>query len=188
MKRKYLAALGTSFALVAALTACSSGNSDEPTPVGNSSNNDASAPAQEDTSNGAGGDTTEDAPADGGNVSSGAGSAEVIIDGETIDIPNPNVQCGESGDTFAIAVTSPDLAEGTTFGALLTAGDSPTVSTVALAQSDGVSVAYTEGTGGAAEVTVDGNTYTISGSGMGVDATDPASAGDVEFSFTVTCP
>lgn len=194
MNRKHFAALGTSVALVAALTACSSGDAEEPaTDDQTSSNAEADASGEGGLSNEAGGDTAEEPAEEGADAGAGTGASsdvEIIIDGETVEIADPSVQCGATGDTFAISLTTDaaDAANADSFGALLTTGDNPEVTSVALSRSEGVSVAYVGGTDGSAEVTVDGKTYVITGEAMGVDLANPTGTDMVEFSFTVTCP
>ncbi|KAB1641183.1 lipoprotein LpqH [Gulosibacter chungangensis] len=192
MKRKHLAALGTSLALIAALTACSSGDAEEPTTENEDTTSSDTAAEEGGLSNEAGDSAEEESPAEEGSDGASAGSSEVeiVVDGENVVLENPQVQCGENNGTFAIAVTADNLdaESGDAFGALLTTDENPTVNSVALSRSEGVSVAYTEGLDGSADVTVDGKTYTISGSALGLDLNDPTSTDNVDFSFTVTCP
>lgn len=192
MKRKHLAALGTSLALIAALTACSSGDAEEAT-TENEDTTSSDTSAEEGGLSNEAGDSAEEEGAEAdnsGSASVGSGDVEFIVDGQNVSLENPVVQCGESGGTFAIAVTADNLdtSSGDAFGALLTTDENPTVSSVALSQSEGTSVAYTEGIGGSAEVAIDGDTYTITGSALGVDVNDLTSTENVDFSFTITCP
>ncbi|MGO1543500.1 MAG: lipoprotein LpqH [Gulosibacter sp.] len=196
MNRKHLTALATAVSLVAALTACSSDSDapeeDQAAPGAeeNTSEDTAAEAGAEEAADGAEEPAEEPAEEGADAAEGGSSDVEIIIAGETIDIANPTVQCADTGDTFAISLASEDIdeANGESFGALLTSGDDPTVSSVALSRSEGVSVAYIEGTDGSAEVTVDGNTYVITGEAMGVDLADPTAVETVEFSFTVTCP
>jgi ipoprotein LpqH len=68
---------------------------------------------------------------------------------------------------------------------------SPAVKSVSIGElgGEGPSVAYVEGvTGAAAQATRDGNTYTVSGTGTGAEASDPAKPVDLPFEIAATCP
>ena len=67
----------------------------------------------------------------------------------------------------------------------------PAVKSVSIGElgAEGPSLAYVEGiAGAAAQATRDGNTYTVSGTGTGAEATDPTKPLDLPFEIAVTCP
>lgn len=112
-------------------------------------------------------DTTAD------DASAGASEVSVTIDGSPVDIADPTVVCQEMDGDLTIAVGSATGADG--IGAVLSGGDSPTVTSVALGSVDGTAMGWAEGAPGEAEATKDGSTYEITGSMMAVDAENPAS-------------
>jgi lipoprotein LpqH len=83
------------------------------------------------------------------------------------------------------------IGEGTSaVTAMVSEGDQPTVSAVALGNIDGVSLGFTPGVpGGSAEATKDGNKYLIKGSATGANMANPmAGAVTKPFELEVTCP
>jgi ipoprotein LpqH len=74
---------------------------------------------------------------------------------------------------------------------VLTDEAGPAVKSVSIGElgGDGPSVAYVEGvTGAPAQATHDGNTYTVSGTGTGAEASDPTKPVDLPFEIAATCP
>lgn len=74
---------------------------------------------------------------------------------------------------------------------ILTDGEAPVVKSVSIGEvgSEGPSLAYVEGVaGGPPVVTRDGKSYTVTGTGMGTDAANPATPVDMPFDIAVTCP
>lgn len=135
------------------------------------------APAEDETTEAAAGD--EDS-------SVGASDVSVTIDGSPVDIADPTVVCQEADGDVTIAVGSAAGADG--IGAVLTGGDSPTVTSVALGSVDGTAMGWAEGAPGEASATKDGSTYEIAGSMMAVDPENPASPEEKPFEMSVTCP
>lgn len=127
--------------------------------------------------------------ADGGTEVSTGGAAEVMVDGGALaDLDPASVSCvrqggkisigsGSAGPQQAVAVVMSDEA-------------TPKVESVALVV-DGNALGVSDMMGvktGSAEVTVDGDTYTISGEAQGADMNNPM-AGMITkpFTITVTC-
>ncbi|UQN15173.1 lipoprotein LpqH [Gulosibacter sp. ACHW.36C] len=184
MNRKHLISLAAAATLLASLTACSSGDAEEPATDSNQDSADTGSNESEDT-------TTEDGGSEEGGASSGSGDFSLTIDGQAVEFSDAQVACADSEMGFAISVTSPDLdaAAGQSVGAVLASADDPTVTAVGVTDADGNSLAYAEGTGqGSAEATVDGNTYTISGEGLSTNIADATSVETLPFELTVTCP
>jgi ipoprotein LpqH len=74
---------------------------------------------------------------------------------------------------------------------VMTAEANPSVKSVNIGElgAEGPSVAFVEGvTGAAAQATRDGNTYTVSGTGTGAEASDPNKPVDLPFEIAATCP
>ena len=103
-----------------------------------------------------------------------------------IAIDDATTVCQVANGTVTIAVGAATGANG--IGALLTEGDSPTVKSIALGSVDGTAMGWAEGAPGEANATKDGKTYTISGSMMAVDASNPTAAEEQDFEMSVTCP
>ncbi|ULN47360.1 lipoprotein LpqH [Mycolicibacterium goodii] len=73
----------------------------------------------------------------------------------------------------------------------LTEGEAPNVESVNIGDvwSEGPSVVYMAGLSGAPVVASrDGDSYTVTGIGMGADAADPSVPADTPFDIAVTCP
>jgi serine/threonine-protein kinase len=113
---------------------------------------------------------------------SGPGAARVTVDG-TDQNAGGTVDCTVSGGDQIISV-------GTGVTAIVTAGDSPHVKTVALSTGNNMALAYSEGMGqGDATATKSGNNYQISGHAIGVDLSNPTSGMQTRaFEIDVTCP
>lgn len=131
---------------------------------------------------------------EGSEVSGGGamgGSFTLKVSGTDIKLDDPIVSCMEEGGQFALGVVSETATaeDAAGFVALLSSKDNPTVVSVGVLDADGNAVAYTEGAGlGSADVTVDGNTYNISGTGIVSDINNPTSMEEADFEFSVTCP
>jgi lipoprotein LpqH len=171
------AALAASAAVALFLTGCSS----------NDSTTSSSA-----TQSPAAGSASAAAPA----APSGGGSS-ATVDGKRIDA-SFTTTCAEQGGTLALALAD---ANNGTYGRLaVTAtitGGGNTVQAVGIAGSKGGSngVGYALGygngmPGGSASVSKSGNTYTVSGSGVGaLDPTNPmAGPSNTKFAITFACP
>ena len=162
MKRVMALAIG-SLGIAVALTACSD---DKPAETTSSADSTATV-AEADTS----------------------GSTEVKVDGS--DLPGldlDSVTCVKQGGTINIASAAIGGQQG--LGVVMTDADPPVVQSLGMVvDGNALSVANSGGMGvGSAEVSVDGDTYTITGEAEGANLSNPT-AGMItkQFSITVTC-
>ena len=166
MKRGLLVAVGGAAIVVAGLSGCSSGDK--------SSSSSSSAAAM---TSGASSSATASASAN-----AGSGTAKVSIDGQDQNVSG-SVVCAESGGNMNIAV-----GQGATgLAAVVSSGDSPTATSVALGNVNGVALAVGAGAGDA-KVEKAGNTYKISGNATGIDMANPMAPVTKPFTMEVTCP
>ena len=163
MKRGFLVAVGGAAIVIAGLSGCSS---------------------QELTDTSA---TTEETTAEAESPTAGAaepGETKVTIDGQDQNVEG-TVVCTTVGDNVNIAIG--DAMTG--IGAVVSAGDAPTVKSVGLGNVNGVTLGYQDGTGqGEATVEKDGNTYTITGTATAVGIANPLQPVNKPFEIAVTCP
>ena len=112
------------------------------------------------------------------------GKSTVTIDGQDQQVQG-TVVCSSMGGNMNIAI-----GEATTgIAAVVSEGDSPTVTSVGLGNVNGVTLGYQTGTGqGEAKAEKDGNTYKISGTATGVDMAKPLQPVNKPFEIEVTCP
>ena len=112
------------------------------------------------------------------------GKSTVTIDGQDQQVQG-TVVCSSMGGNMNIAI-----GEATTgIAAVVSEGDSPTVTSVGLGNVNGVTLGYQTGTGqGEAKAEKDGNTYKISGTATGVDLANPLQPVNKPFEIEVTCP
>ncbi|WP_067702966.1 lipoprotein LpqH [Nocardia jejuensis] len=148
--------------------------------------------------------STSAAPASTGSASTGSaapgttassGKSSATVDGKALDAKF-DTTCAKQGDTLALALTDTGNA---TYGQLsvsATITGSDTVQAVGIAGSKGGSngmpyaVGYGNGAaGGSAKVTKSGNTYTVTGEGVGApDLTNPtAGVKNSTFDITFAC-
>jgi ipoprotein LpqH len=114
---------------------------------------------------------------------SGAAAPTVTIDGKNQNISGA-VVCTKAGGNVNIAIGG----AATGIGAVLTDADSPQVKSVGLGNVNGVTLAYTSGTGqGNASATKNGNGYKITGTATGVDMANPTQPVNKPFEIDVTC-
>jgi ipoprotein LpqH len=74
---------------------------------------------------------------------------------------------------------------------VLTEGEAPVVQSVNIGDvnTEGASLTYLSGLSGAPVVAArDGKSYTITGTGMGIDPAEPGEPVDMPFDIAVTCP
>lgn len=190
MIRKSIAALGTAFALTIALSACgsSAGDSAE-APVASTGGPAERQETQQDAQQGATADGQADGQADGGAAGSGGGELRLTVDGAAVTIDDPEVSCVENDGMVSIGIVSKQHDASQGLGAIVTAGDAPTVSSVGLVSAEGTSVAFVNGSGMSSPTAVKtGSTYEITGEGLLTDANNPATFDVVPFEFIVTCP
>jgi lipoprotein LpqH len=163
-----LVAVGGAAIVVAGLSGCSSSEK--------SSSSSSSAPAMT-----SGASSSESASASA-SANSGTGTAKVSIDGQDQNVSG-SVVCAEMGGNVNIAV-----GQGTTgLAAVVSSGDSPTATSVALGNVNGVTLAVGPGAGDA-KVEKDGKTYKISGNATGIDMANPMAPVTKPFTFEVACP
>lgn len=127
---------------------------------------------------------TKKAESGGATASAGSGEAKVSIDGKDQTIS------GSIGCTKAAGNVSLGIGEGmSAIAVILTDADPPEVTSVGLGNIDGVTLGYTKGApGGTAEVTKDGEKYTVKGTATGVDTANPMQPVTKPFEIEITCP
>ncbi len=133
-------------------------------------------------------ETMETATAGTATATAGASNAKVVVDGQEQNIQG-QVACTTTGDTVNIAIG--DATTG--IGAVLSNTQPPDVMSVGLGNVSGVTLGYGQGVPEGvnqsnAEATKDGNTYKITGTGMGVDPANPLQPVYKSFEMNVTCP
>jgi ipoprotein LpqH len=113
----------------------------------------------------------------------GAGSTKVTIDGKDQQVSG-SVVCTTAGGNVNIAIGG----AATGIAAVLTDGNPPEVKSVGLGNVNGVTLAYTSGTGqGNASATKNGSSYKITGTAIGMDMANPTAPVNKPFEIDVTC-
>jgi lipoprotein LpqH len=107
---------------------------------------------------------------------------KVTIDGQDQQV-NGTVVCSAMGGNMNIAIG--DAATG--IAAVVSEGDSPTVTSVGLGNVNGVTLAVGAGAG-EATAQKDGSTYKIAGNATGIDMANPMAPVTKPFEIEVTCP
>ncbi|OJZ64811.1 lipoprotein LpqH [Mycolicibacterium diernhoferi] len=171
MKRAFVVAVGGAALVIAGLSGCSSDN------------NSSSATTTEETTVSVTTTVETTTVAESPSVTTGAATTKVTIDGQDQAVEG-NVVCATTGGNVNIAIGE----SMTGIAAVVSEGDAPTVSSVALGNVDGVSLGFTQGAGGEATAEKDGNTYKISGTATGVDMANPTTPLNKPFTIEVTCP
>ncbi|MGB3476869.1 MAG: lipoprotein LpqH [Mycobacterium sp.] len=117
------------------------------------------------------------------NVGGAAANTKVTIDGQDQNVSGTTVCTTMAGDVnIAIGGAATGIA------AVLTDANPPEVKSVGLGNVNGVTLAYTAGTGqGEAKATKDGNEYKISGTATGIDTANPMQPVSKPFEIDVTC-
>ncbi|SPM39799.1 hypothetical protein MNAB215_1991, partial [Mycobacterium numidiamassiliense] len=116
-------------------------------------------------------------------AASGGGAPLVSIDGKNQNVTG-SVVCTTAGGNVNIAIGG----AATGIAAVLSDANPPVVKSVGLGNVNGVTLAYTQGTGqGNASATKDGNSYKISGTATGVDMANPMQPVNKPFEINVTC-
>lgn len=167
MKRGLLVAVSGAAMLIAGLSGCSSS---------------AEKPASESSSSSSSKESSSSSSASE-SASASAGETKLSIDGVDKGITEAPT-CTAMGDTMNLAI-----GQGTTgILAVLSGGDTPTVTSVGLGNVDGVVLAVGAGMGDAT-ATKDGKVYTVKGNATGADMQNPM-AGVVTkpFELVVACP
>ena len=122
-------------------------------------------------------------PAMSGAAMTGAGGGPmVMIDGKDQKV-SATVVCNTTSGTVNIAIG----AATTGIGAVLTDANPPEVTSVALGNVNGVTLAYAPGGGGSASATKNGNSYQIKGTATGIDMTNTMHMVSKPFEIDVTC-
>ena len=119
----------------------------------------------------------------------GASNTKVLVDGKDQNVKG-QVACTTAAGTVNIAIGGGSGSSGVPsgIGAVLTDANPLVVKSVALGNVNGVTLAYTQGTGqGNASATKDGNSYKISGTATGVDMANPMQPVNKPFEINVTC-
>jgi lipoprotein LpqH len=116
-------------------------------------------------------------------VGGAAANTKVTIDGQDQNVTGTTVCTTMAGDVnIAIGGAATGIA------AVLTDANPPEVKSVGLGNVNGVTLAYTAGTGqGEAKATKDGNEYKISGTATGIDTANPMQPVNKPFEIDVTC-
>jgi len=166
VKRGLLVAVGGAAILIAGLSGCSSGDKKAET-----------------TSSAASSESSKASESSSASAAPSGGETKLTIDGADQALTGTPV-CATMGGTVNIAIGQ----AGTGIAAVLSEGDSPTVTSVALGNVGGAALAVGPGVGDAT-ATKDGNTYTIKGNATGADMANPM-AGMVTkpFELVVACP
>jgi lipoprotein LpqH len=119
----------------------------------------------------------------GGSVSvGGANKAKVIIDGKDQNVQGTTV-CTKAAGNVSIAVGG----NTTGISVVLTDANPPAVKAVQLGNVNGVTLQYAQGGQGNASVTMDGNTYKVTGTATGVDMANPMQPVNKPFEIDATC-
>lgn len=166
MKRSVTVAAAAAAIAIVGLSGCSSDKKTESAPVSSSSTPSSSS---------------ESSPS----VSAGGAAAntKVTIDGQDQNVSGTTV-CTTMGGDVNIAIGG----AATGIAAVLTDANPPEVKSVGLGNVNGVTLAYTAGTGqGNAEATKDGNEYKITGTATGIDVANPMQPVNKPFEIDVTC-
>ena len=112
----------------------------------------------------------------------GANAAKVIIDGKDQNVQGTTV-CTKTPGNVTIAVGG----NSTGISVVLTDANPPDVKAVQLGNVNGVTLQYAQGGQGNASVTVDGNTYKITGTASGMDMANPTQPVNKPFEIDATC-
>jgi len=150
--------------VVAASAGCHSNKSNTTAPTATSAPSESSAPGP--------------APA--------AAAPQVTVDGQNLNVAGP-VTCTAAGGNTNIGIG--DAANGV--GAVVSNGNPPIVHAVGLGSVNGITLGFADAQGGnTAGAAVDGKSYQIKGTAVGVDMSNPQQPKQVTkpFQMDVTCP
>lgn len=112
------------------------------------------------------------------------GKSTVTIDGQDQEVAG-TIACSDMGGNTSIVIGNTS----TGIGVVVSAGDKPTVQSVALGNVNGVTLGYQSGVGeGDAKVEKDGSTYKVSGTATGIDMANPMQPVNKPFEIEVSCP
>ena len=158
MKRGLLVAVGGAAILIAGVSGCSSEKKAE------TSSSSASSSASESSS------------------AAAPGGTKVTIDGQDKTVGG-SVVCAAMGGNVNVAIGEAM----TGIAAVIGDGDTPTVTSVALGNVNGVTLAVAGGQGDAT-ATKDGKSYKVEGHAVGVDMANPMTPVNKPFTLEFTCP
>ncbi|SEC96090.1 lipoprotein LpqH [Rhodococcus koreensis] len=138
-----------------------------------------------DTGDSSGGGSSEQAP---------AGASAAAVDGKALDA-NFDATCAKQGDTLALALADTGNATYGDLAVSATITGTDTVQAVGIAGSKGGSnglpyaLGFGQGMpGGSAKVVKDGDTYTVTGEGVGApDMSNPTAPSSAKFDITFAC-
>ena len=167
MKQSLLVAVGGAAIVVAGLAGCSSGDKSSSGSSSSSSKSESSSSSSSSASSSA---------------SAASGANTVTIDGQPKDLGG-SVVCATVGGNVNVAIGE----AGTGIAAIVSEGDSPTVSSVALGNVNGITLAVGAGQGDAT-ATKDGKSYKITGNAVGIDMANPMQPANKPFELAFTCP
>ena len=165
MKQNLLVAVGGVAVVAAGLAGCSSG--------GNSSSGSSSSASSSASSSSSSASSS---------AASSSGGTKVTIDGQVKDVGG-TVVCVTVGGNVNVAIGEAM----TGIAAVLGDGDSPTVTSVALGNVNGVTLAVGGGQGDAT-AEKDGKTYKVTGNAVGIDMANPMQPTKKPFELDFTCP
>ena len=165
MKPGLLIAAGGAAIVIAAAAGCSSGDKSSPESSSSSSSSASSSASSSSSS-----------------AQASSGGTKVTIDGQAKDIAG-NVVCASAGGNVNVAI-----GEGMTgVAAVIGEGDSPSVTSVALGNVNGVTLAVAAGQGDAT-AQKDDKSYKITGNAVGIDMANPLQPVKKPFELDFTCP
>ena len=117
---------------------------------------------------------------------SAGGSYTASVDGSPYVIDDATVACAKAEGLTTLTVASPSNLGGK--GIVVVLNDSGGVYGLTIAVEDGERIGYSENTPiGSAKVTVNGSTYTITGSAPYLGTSSPVSVGLKSYDLTITC-
>lgn len=183
--RRTLCGMGISGTLLAvALAGCSNGKSSRPSEAASGAPSSSAVTATTEEPESVPVTTTTTPVAE--TTTEADGSATVVIDGKRTEL-NGHMICSHSGDgNFNIVMSNPLQ---TYSFAVSVSNDLAKVRSVGLGNIDGVSLSFQEYQAGLqASVSRDGNTYTISGTGVGFNKNDLNAQINEDFTVVASCP
>ncbi|OUS96470.1 lipoprotein LpqH [Rhodococcus sp. NCIMB 12038] len=137
---------------------------------------------------------TSDSSGGGSSEQTAAGASAAAVDGKALDA-NFDATCAKQGDTLALALADTGNATYGDLAVSATITGTDTVQAVGIAGSKGGSnglpyaLGFGQGMpGGSAKVVKDGDTYTVTGEGVGApDMSNPTAQSSAKFDITFAC-
>ncbi len=168
MKQGLLIAVGGAAIVVVGLAGCSS---EDKSSTGSSSASSSSSSSESASSS-----------SEASTSAAAASGTRVTIDGQPKDIGG-SVVCANAGGNVNVAIGE----SMTGIAAVLSEADPPTVTSVALGNVNGVTLAVGGGQGDATAEKTD-KTYKITGTAVGIDMANPMQPAKKPFELEFTCP